>query len=285
MILVTGAAGKTGKAVIKALNKKGAAVRAFVRKVDQKKEVENIGADEVIVGNMENIKDYQKAISGTRAVYHICPNMHPDETQIGQNAIESALNANVEVFGYHSVLHPQTEKMPHHWQKMRVEEMLFEAGMPYTILQPATYMQNILGAKSSILNHGIYRVPYPIETRLSMVDLEDLGEVAAAILTDDIYSYAIYELVGVNSISPSEVAKEVGEQVKSPVKVESISLQEWEDQAIESGLGSYQKDTLKQMFDYYAKYWFVGNKNVLTWLLGRAPTTFSTFTKREFMNQ
>ncbi len=49
-------------------------------------------------------------------------------------------------FVYHSVLHPQIEAMPHHWQKMRTEEMLFAAGFELTVLQPTAYMQNILGA-------------------------------------------------------------------------------------------------------------------------------------------
>ena len=34
--------------------------------------------------------------------------------------------------------------MPHHWLKMRVEEKLFASGLPFTILQPAAYMQNVL---------------------------------------------------------------------------------------------------------------------------------------------
>ncbi len=46
-------------------------------------------------------------------------------------------------FVYHSVLHPQTEEMPHHWQKLRVEESLFRTHLPFTILQPCAYMQNL----------------------------------------------------------------------------------------------------------------------------------------------
>ena len=57
---------------------------------------------------------------------------------------EAARRAGIRHLVYHSVLHPQVEAMPHHWQKMRVEEQLFAAGLPYTILQPAAYMQNVL---------------------------------------------------------------------------------------------------------------------------------------------
>ncbi len=63
---------------------------------------------------------------------------------IGKLVIDEARKAGVKHFVYHSVLHPQTEKMNHHWQKMHVEEMIFESGLPFTILQPAPYMQNLL---------------------------------------------------------------------------------------------------------------------------------------------
>ena len=72
------------------------------------------------------------------------------------------------------MLHPQIEAMPHHWEKMRVEEMLFAAGLDVTVLQPTAYMQNILGMARDIVEAG-FRVPYPVETPLSLVDLDDVA--------------------------------------------------------------------------------------------------------------
>ena len=72
----------------------------------------------------------------------------------------------MEHFVYHSVLHPQTEKMNHHWQKMRVEEMIFESGLPFTILQPAPYMQNLLAGWKSIVEDGVLRVPYSVDSEI-----------------------------------------------------------------------------------------------------------------------
>lgn len=56
------------------------------------------------------------------------------------------------------------------WRKLRVEEMLFESGPDFTILQPAAYMQNVLGSRESIIDEGVYRVPYPVEMGFGMVD-------------------------------------------------------------------------------------------------------------------
>ena len=85
------------------------------------------------------------AAAGAQAIYHICPNVSRDEVAYARAVAAAARAHGVRRFVYHSVLHPQIEAMPHHWQKMRVEEMLFAAGFDLTVLQPAAYMQNILG--------------------------------------------------------------------------------------------------------------------------------------------
>ena len=280
MILVTGAAGKTGRAIIRALSAKRQAVRALVRRPKQVQTVEELGAREVLVGDMRHQATMDQAARGVRAVYHICPNVSPDEVLIGQTVIAAARSAGVEQFVYHSVLHPQTEAMPHHWQKLRVEEALFESGLPFTILQPAAYMQNVLGYWERILAGGIYPVPYAIETRLSMVDLEDVAEAAALVLTEPGHVGATYELVGAEAMSQTEVASIMGQALGHPVRAESVPMKTWARQARASGLGDYQVETLVKMFQYYEQYGFHGNPRVLGWLLGRPPTTFAEFVAR-----
>ena len=125
MILVTGAGGKTGWAVIKRLAAGGQQVRALVRRMEQVELLGSLGAIDFVVGDMSANDTMDQAFAGVRAVYHICPNMHPNELTIGESAIRAAQAAGVERFVYHSVLHPQIELMAHHWQKMRVEEKLF----------------------------------------------------------------------------------------------------------------------------------------------------------------
>lgn len=280
MILVTGAAGKTGRAIIRALNAKGEDVRALVHRPEQRQTVVELGAREVIVGDMRVSATIDQAVRGVRAIYHICPNINPDEVAIGQVAITAARSAGVQHFVYHSVLHPQTEAMPHHWQKLRVEEQLFTSGLSYTILQPTAYMQNVLAHWDQILELGLYPVPYALETRLGMVDLEDVAEAAAVVLTEPGNVGATYELVGAEALSQTEVASILGQELGRPVRAQVVPLDEWKRRARAAGLGEYQVETLVKMFGYYERYGFCGNPRVLGWLLHRAPTGFSTFVER-----
>ena len=280
MILVTGAAGKTGRAAVRALAGRGAAVRALVYRPAQVRPLQELGARQVVVGDMRSRVTVQEAVQGVQAVYHICPNMSPDEADIGRLVIGAARAAGVGHLVYHSVLHPQTEAMSHHWQKLRVEEHLFESGLAYTILQPAAYMQNVLAGWDSILEQGIYRVPYPVQTRLGMVDMEDVACAAALALTQVGHTAAIYELAGPEALTQVEVAAILSQVLGRPVRAETTPLDVWEQRARASGLGDYQVETLVKMFDYYERYGLWGNPNVLSWLLGRPPTTFTACVER-----
>jgi NAD(P)H dehydrogenase (quinone) len=282
MILVSGAGGKTGAAVVRALARGGIEVRAFVRRPGQVEASRAAGSKEEAVGDMLDPQAWVSAAYGMDAIYLICPNVSPDEKVIAGLAINAARDRGVRRLVYHSVLHPQAEEMPHHWRKLRVEEELFKAGVPFTILQPAPYMQNALAARQSIVGHSLFPVPYGLDTRLSMVDLEDVAEVAARVLIEPGHDGAIYELAGPEPLSQTELAGALAEVVGRPVDAVRVPLTEWEGNARNAGMGSYEKTALLEMFRYYDKFGLSGNPNVLTWLLGRPPTTFARFAAREF---
>ncbi len=284
MILITGAAGKTGRAILAELVKKNEKVRVLVRRPEQASDLLAAGAAEALIGDLTQADTLQNAFSGISSIYHICPNMHPGEVEIGRLAITAAKRAGVRQFVYHSVLHPQTEKMPHHWNKLRVEELLLESGLNFTIFQPAPYMQNILAGKEAILGEGVYRVPYPADTAISLIDLQDLGEAAAAVLTGAGHENAIYELAGTKALTQSQVSESLAAGTGRAVRYEEIYLDQWRTAAKQSGLADYSIETLVRMFQYYAAYGLKGNNSVLKWLLGREPNSLDLFVKRDLIS-
>jgi uncharacterized protein YbjT (DUF2867 family) len=181
---------------------------------------------------------------------------------------------------YHSVLHPQIEEMPHHWNKLRVEEMLFSSGLDITILQPTAYMQNSLVQWDAIKRDGVYRVPYPIETRFSLVDLDDVAEAAALVLTNTGHSNATYELAGTPPLSQIELAEAFGRALRTHIRAEAETIESWNHRACNAGMDDYQRETLIKMFRAYARDGLKGNPNVLSWLLGRPPTSLAAFAAR-----
>ena len=274
MLLVTGAAGKTGRAVVQA---RGATVRGWVRRPEQAAILREAGAADVVVGDIADPSVYAGALAGVASVYHICPNMHPDEVKIGRWLVAAARAAGVRHIVYHSVLHPQTEAMPHHWNKLRVEELLFESGIATTVLQPTAYMQNLLAGWQRIVAEGVYAVPYPAATRLSLVDLHDVAAAAVRVLTEPELVGGTYELVGTVGLTQTAVSHTLATCLNRPVRVVEIPLDEWQTGAKAAGLSPYAIDTLRRMFVYYANYGLVGNPFVLRQLLRREPTSLAEF--------
>ncbi len=280
MILVTGAAGKTGRAVIKALVARGASVRALVRRAEHIDALKALGAAKVSVGSFEDRGALAFAAAGVQAIYHICPNVSANEVAYARAVADAAKAQNVERFVYHSVLHPQIEAMPHHWAKMRVEELLFAGGFKLTILQPAAYMQNILNAWRGILEDGVLRVPYPVETRLSLVDLDDVAETAARVLTAGGHVGATYELVGTPPLAQTEVAAAIGAALARTICAEAETIEAWDARAEAAGIGEHERATLAAMFRYYEGHSLIGNPNTLRWLIGRMPNDLPHFLRR-----
>jgi uncharacterized protein YbjT (DUF2867 family) len=280
MILVTGAAGKTGRAVVEAAARRDLKVRALVFREEHVRHLRRLGATEAVVGDMRDPEALSEACHGVRAVYHICPNVHPEEVEIGEIAIAAARTAGVERFVYHSVLLPAVEAMPHHWLKHGVEERLRESGLEFTILQPCAYMQNVLAEWESIVGRGVLGVPYHIGTDLSLVDLEDVAEAAAVVLTTEGHSGATYELCGPEALSTARMADTMARQLGRSVRAQKRNVGDWERHARASGLDDYRIDALVRMFEYYDSAGFEGSPEALASLLGRTPTSFDRFVSR-----
>ncbi|MDX1659368.1 MAG: NmrA family NAD(P)-binding protein [Nitriliruptorales bacterium] len=271
MILVTGAAGKTGLAVIGALARRGESVRALVHRPAQREEVRGAGAAEVAVGDQRDRRVLASALGGVEAVYHIAPNVHPDELAMGRSVVAACQHVGVTRLVYHSVIHPQLETMPHHWHKLRVEEAVIGSALRWTILRPCAYLQNVLGYLRDARDEGVYRVPYATGHPAWMVDLADVAEVAGRVLTEDGHVYATYDLCGPQGLSATGVATILSQHLGRAVEAERIDPDDWREEAQRSDLDPRSVDLLHAMFRHYDTHGVPGNPRILEMLLGRAP--------------
>jgi uncharacterized protein YbjT (DUF2867 family) len=169
--------------------------------------------------------------------------------------------------------------MPHHWQKMRMEEALFESGLTFTILQPCAYMQNILGGWNSIKT-GKYITPYRTSARISIVDLNDVAEAAFNVMTRSGYENAIFELAGPAALSQLDIARDLSQALGYTVASEEQSREDWKRAAQLNGMLESQAAVLFKMFEYYDEHGLVGNPASLNQLLGHSPTSFLKFLER-----
>src|SRR6478609_5944498 len=260
MLLLTGANGRTGRAVLTALGARG--------------------ADEVFVGDMQDANSVRSAVEGCDTVIHIGPPMHADEVAITASFVDASLTAGVDQFVYYSVMHPFRRDVRHHSFKLDATEALVDSGQPYTVLEPSRYMQHLDPIWAKVRDEGVHAMPFGVDKQFSVVDLADLAETTAIVATEPGHLYASYELAGPEALSQREMAATIGEVLGREVTARQIPLDEMAAAAKAKGVGDDRVEQMKVMNAHYDAHGFLGNPNVLTYLLNRQPTTFRTYVER-----
>lgn len=259
-------------------------MRACVRSEESGRALRAAGVADVLVGDLADPAVLARAMRGVEAVYYVGPALHPDERATGFVAIEAAKGAGVTHFVFSSVLHAIITDLIQHEIKRDLEEYLVSSGLEFTILQPANYM--LRHRLVPAFEEGVFRLSWALDRRQSMVDVDDVAAVAAAVLTDPRgHEGATYELVAPGRYTAYDLARVISEVTGREVTAEEIDS----DVFLKASLGvdnldevPYQAEVLRAIGARYSSHDFVGNPNVLTWLLGRPPTTFEQFVRREF---
>ncbi len=279
MILVTCAGGKTGRAIVPALVKAGQNVRAMVGSAGSEASLAGLGAAEIVSGALTDPQAVAAAMRGIEAVYYIAPNMTPDERQIGNIVIGAAKSAGVERFVFHSTLHTRIEALPHHWSRHSVEQALIESGLAWTILQCGSYMQNMLPGWAKMVESGVHAMAYDIDAPMSLVDLDDIAEVAVRVCTEPGYEFGVFELCG-PAITLRQKAEILSRVLGKTIRAEKAPLDAVLAHGRALGLSEFALGTMATMFPYYDAHGLVGNAKTLGWILGREPTVFEGFARR-----
>ena len=284
-VLVTGASGRTGRRVVSALAKTGLEVRAFIRRAELATEMEALGADQIALGDLFDAESLADAVAGCGQVLHICPPMHPKEAALARTVTDLCLRHGVGRMVLYSVLHPLAIAVPHHARKLAAEQYLVSSGQPYTILQPARYMQHLVPIWNRVLETGVHDMPFSVESRFSVVDLGDLADAAAIVLSGDGHERATYQLAGPQALNQRDMSGIISEVADRRVPARAKGLDEFRKEAAAAGMAAERIEIMCIMNRHYDDHGLTGNANVLRWLLGREPTDFRTFVERDLVGK
>ncbi|MGK0500560.1 MAG: hypothetical protein ACJAYG_002213 [Oceanicoccus sp.] len=279
-ILLTGANGKTGRAILQKLAGLKQVVKVFIRDKAQWPELKAMGASGFAVGDMLDVDSIDSAVMGCDKLIHIGPPMHPDEKQIIGYLLNAAKQHAVRHFIYYSVMHPLRRDVRHHSLKLDAEQLLIESGLPYTILQPMRYMQHLLPIWLKVVEEGVHAMPFNTQVNFSVVDLADVAEATAIVTAEEGHQYASYELAGPQGLSQQNMAAIITGVIGKPVVAQAISFEQLAENAKAKGLNEDRVQQMLIMNKHYDDYGFAGNSNVLSWILGRMPTSYQQFVER-----
>ncbi|THF69585.1 NAD-dependent epimerase/dehydratase family protein [Deinococcus sp. Arct2-2] len=277
MILITSASGHVGSAILRSLVQAQLPVRAFVHSEQGKEQLSRAGVHDIVVGDLLDPASLRAAFRDVNQVFHIGPPEHPRELAIGQAMVDLAQEHEVSQFVYFSVLQPFISSLRHHWNKLLTQEYLVDSGVPYTVLHPTMFMQSPQRAIQS----GVMAAPYSPDQPMSVVDLDDVAEVAVKVLSEQNHLRAAYDLIGDEPLTLRQRAEIVSRVAGRSIEVQQIPLETVTAQLPRSTLiEAYGSDSLGRMFTYYSRHGLTGSSNVLGWVLGRRPTSYEAFVRK-----
>src|SRR5438477_537963 len=146
-VLVTGATGRQGGAVIRQMLSRGSKLRALTRKPGDVAALEltRQGVD-VVAGDLEVPDSLGPAVRGAYGVYSVQDFWavgEKREVQQGKNLADAARKAGVEHFVYSSVGGAERNSGIDHWEsKWEIEKHIRKLGLPATMLRPVAFMEN-----------------------------------------------------------------------------------------------------------------------------------------------
>lgn len=202
-ILVTGATGNTGRAVVDALVRSGAPVRAMVRaQADRDKLPAGVG---LAVADFDDPASLGAALDGVERAYLVTPSSERAEEQQRRFA-DLAVKAGVR----HLVVLSQLASDPHSPVRFlryhaAVEQHVRDLGIDYTFLRPNLFFQGLLAFAGPISAESRFYAPIGDAT-VSAVDVRDIAAVAATALTEPGHEGATYTLTGPAAITHAQIA-------------------------------------------------------------------------------
>jgi uncharacterized protein YbjT (DUF2867 family) len=242
-ILVTGATGQVGGALVEELVRRGAQARAMVRTEEQATGLAARGV-EAVVADLERPETLPEALEDMGRAF-LMSRDDPRQPEMEGAFVEAAVRAGVERFVKLSASGASPDNpvslMRRHAQ---VERILEGSGLGYTILRPQLYMQNFLRFGPSIAAEGRFVAPMG-ERRFAFVDVRDVARVAAAALMEGSHAGAVYVVSGPEALSYGDAARTIGDAIGKEVAYERAEPRAFRDGLVaERGLPRWRADEL-----------------------------------------
>jgi uncharacterized protein YbjT (DUF2867 family) len=215
MILVTGATGNAGGEVVRALVEAGHQVRTLVRRLNQS--VLPPGVEEVI-GDLNRPETLSAALVGVHGVfllsgYQDMPGLLAQMRRAGVERVVLLSGSSAPVGDMSNAI---TRYM------VRSEIAVRESGVPWTILQPNSFMSNTLRWVPQVQAGSIVRAAFPF-VRVATIDPFDIAQVAAQALVSSKHEGKSYRLSGPESLLPAEQVTILGRVLGKALQFEGLS--------------------------------------------------------------
>lgn len=265
-----------GSAVVDELLRRKADVRLLVRNA---KPSLPSGVD-VAVGDLLDPPAVERALKGCDRLY-LLNAVTPDELTQGLVAYDLAKRRRLRHVVYHSVFRVEAfHDVPHFAAKFAIESALRAFDVPWTVIRPNFFFQNDLSLREALIGSGVYPTPLG-DTGISAVDVRDIAEATAIVLTTDGHAGRVYNLNGPGLLSGPKAAALWSRLLSRTIRYGGHDMDAFEA-ALRERAPAWTAFDLRMMFQGYLERGFAagpGDLEKLTALLGHVPRTYEAFAR------
>lgn len=222
-ILVTGARGKIGQAIVDRLHSAGHTLRAASATPAELTVPAGVEVAELVLNRPET---FESALRGVRQVF-----LYPQPDGI-QELIKAAEAAGVELvvlLSSSSVLGPDADNDPLASHSLTVERALTASSLGCTFLRPGAFASNALGWAYFIGSGAPVQLAYP-DAHIAPIHPEDIADIAVEALTGSALTGRSITLTGAESLTFREQLATLADTVGAEIRVEQITRAEAEQQ-------------------------------------------------------
>jgi uncharacterized protein YbjT (DUF2867 family) len=274
MILITGASGTVGRAVLAEVARRGDKHRAMYRSKEEAAKAP--AGTEAVIADFSDQASLRSALRGVESVYLVCSPI-PELAQLEGNAIEACEESGVQRIVLNSALGAgdYAKSFPS-WHR-KVEDKLRATKIAHCILRPNSFLQNLLTYYApSIRAQGAFYGAMGT-ARTSYVDVRDLAAVAARALKSSEHDGKTYELNGPEALTCAEVAERISRHAGVGAQYVDIPAGAQRKAMMDQGMPDWQVTALLELQEYYTGGRGGSLDGVLGGLLGRPPITIDKF--------
>ncbi|WP_433214556.1 SDR family oxidoreductase [Microtetraspora malaysiensis] len=268
-ILVTGATGTVGSALVPALHARGVNVRAMIR--DPTRPVPGV---ENVVADLTDADSITAALAGVDAAFLNSPsaeNAARLQIRFADLAHDAGIDRLVLLSQYAADLDSPVRFLRWHAQ---VEAHVQQLGINHTILRPNLYMQALLGFAGTIAQ-GWFAAPIG-NAAVSIIDTRDIAAAAAAALTDPVTTGRTYTLTGPRAVTHTQIAHVLSQATGQTIAFQDVPAEQFA-RALRGVLPPWQLDGLVEDYAHYARGEASEVHTSVTDLTGRPPRDITDF--------
>jgi uncharacterized protein YbjT (DUF2867 family) len=271
MILVTGATGNIGSALIQKFVTADIPVRALVRTPEKAQQIvaNNV---EIAIGDFTQPDSVSAALQGVEKLF-LLSSLDPNLPQLQQQAIQLAKQAGVKHVVKLSVENADSQSAlaVNRWHG-EVEHDLEASGLDWTHLRPGYFMQNLLMSASTIQTQNSF---FAVRDEITAaIDARDIAAVAFEVLTQSGHEQKIYHLTGAEVLSFSDMLQQLGWVLGREIQLVQLSSADYCQGMTSAGLPEWLITCLMEMSGQKQTPIV---KDSVSVIIGRSPILFQQF--------